>query len=180
MGRVSIIAILGNVGSGKSSVAKEVAHRLGGDYISAGDIARAMTEKRSIQDFISTGEFAPEDEMRKQFEIALRRCRKSVIVLDGMPRKPEQVAYLEKLVGMVIYYVIDVDIATIRCRLFKRGRLDDTPEVIHHRIDTGTKYLSGLMSVVGCGAVVVNGNRLINEIVDEICANWEQNGGIKQ
>jgi cytidylate kinase len=43
-----IIAICGEAGSGKSSVGRELAQRLGYEFYSAGDLRRAMARKRGI------------------------------------------------------------------------------------------------------------------------------------
>jgi cytidylate kinase len=53
-----IIAICGEAGSGKSSVGRELAHRLGYRFFSVGDLRRAMARKRglSLAEFNKLGE----------------------------------------------------------------------------------------------------------------------------
>jgi adenylate kinase len=122
------IVILGMAGSGKSTVGKEVAARLGWEYVSTGQIAREKVAGK----WIEKGQMAPEDELRAAFEEVIEPHDR--VVIDGMPRKEEQVAYLDELFDKVYYYELQIDEATARTRLSERGRTDDTKVAIEQRI----------------------------------------------
>jgi adenylate kinase family enzyme len=122
------ITIMGMAGSGKSTVAKEVAEQLGYHYCSTGDLARKLIDG----EWAELGLFAPESAMRAAFEEDIKGHE--IVVLDGMPRKPQQVPYLDTLFNKVDYYVISIDDDTATERLMERGREDDTPAAIKQRL----------------------------------------------
>lgn len=122
------ITIMGKAGSGKSTVAKEVAEQLGYHYCSTGDLARRLIGG----EWGELGLMAPENMMRAAFEKDIKGHE--MVVLDGMPRKPQQVPYLDTLFNRVDYYVISIDDDTATERLMERGREDDTPTAIRQRL----------------------------------------------
>lgn len=123
------ITVMGAAGSGKSTVAKMVAGRLGWHYVSTGDIARGLIDG----EWQALGLMAPEAEMREAFEQEV--AEHEYVVLDGMPRKPEQVDYLDIMFDDVQYFVIKISNQDAITRLLKRGRTDDTEGAIIQRLN---------------------------------------------
>jgi len=126
---------MGRTGSGKSTVGKLIAEALNWHYVSTGDIARSLTSEENINMlWQELGQFAPEEEIRKAFEVEIMD-HGDMVVIDGMPRKIEQINYLQSLFGGNIdYYLLDIDKDTARKRLFTRNRLDDTISTIENRL----------------------------------------------
>lgn len=164
------ITILGKAGSGKSTVARAVAERLGWQYISTGEIARSLPYYGEWQ---ALGFMAPEKQMRQAFEIAIEPH--DMIVLDGMPRKPEQVDYLDQLFDEVYYYVISIDDEEAKRRLIVRGREDDTPIAIGQRLKDYHRITAKALAKARRRHQVttIDGTLAIDEIVSYITYRFE-------
>lgn len=119
------IVLLGSPGSGKTAAGKLVAGMLGLPYISSGDIARAIGTP--------PGEMANESAMRQQLKSALATCD-SGFVLDGCPRFIDQAVWLNSVVGEFTLFCLAINSRVAISRLLKRGRKDDTDEIIRKRI----------------------------------------------
>jgi adenylate kinase family enzyme len=122
------ITIMGLAGSGKSTVARLVAESLGWHCCSTGEIARSLI----AGDWQELGTMAPEAQMREAFEADI--AGHDLVVLDGMPRKPEQVGYLDGLFDEVTYYVLVITTTQAVSRLLNRDRGDDTHNPMIQRI----------------------------------------------
>lgn len=128
------IAIMGMPGSGKSTVGRLVASRLGWHYVSTGELARRFIDG----EWSALGLMAPESEMRRIFKEAVSDY--DAVVIDGMPRKPDQVDFLDSIFDEVCYYVLSLDEQTARNRLYSRGRSDDTKVAIERRLSDYKRY----------------------------------------
>ena len=118
------IVLLGQSNSGKSTLGKVVAHKLGIRYISSGDIARSMKDVQ-IQKDLNSGEMAPEDKMREMILREINSCETSYI-LDGFPRFYEQYEWLNQHIDYDLVYVnIEVPYEDILSRAMSRSRRDD-------------------------------------------------------
>lgn len=117
------IILLGKSNSGKSTIGKKVAETLGIRYISSGDIARGMNDKKT-QEELNEGKLAPEDEMRK---CVLAEINKGdSYILDGFPRFYEQYEWINLQISHELVYVfIDASDEDIISRAKSRGRDDD-------------------------------------------------------
>ncbi|MEW6282854.1 MAG: adenylate kinase [Candidatus Eremiobacterota bacterium] len=139
------IVIMGGPGSGKGTQGKLLSERYGIPHISTGDLCRAEaaqdTERgRQVKALIEAGNMAPSDVVYELLHERLTEpdCEDG-FVLDGFPRVFEQVPMLRALrrdLGDADFLVVglEVDDSVSRDRLLKRGRKDDTPEVIEHRL----------------------------------------------
>ena len=134
------IALVGRAGSGKSTIGKILAEKLGFTYISTGDIARAMNDKN-----LAHGRMANEDDMRYMFRHMINECAingSCKFIIDGMPRTEEQVDFLREVFEEVNFIEIDTaeDIAIER--LLTRSRSDDSRQNIKARQDTYNQTIS--------------------------------------
>lgn len=140
------ILIMGPPGSGKGTQGALLAERYGVPHISTGELLRAEVESGSergqhIDSIIKDGNMVGSDLM---YEMLLDRmsaddCRNGFI-LDGFPRQFEQVPMFRALrreLGFDDFIVVGLEIpdSETHQRLAKRGRQDDTPEVIAHRLE---------------------------------------------
>lgn len=118
------VILLGQSNSGKSTLGKAVARRLGIRYISSGDIARSMNDA-SVQDDLNSGKMAPEDKMRSMILNEINSCDTSYI-LDGFPRFYDQYEWINQNIDHGLIYVnINVPYDDIISRATIRGRKDD-------------------------------------------------------
>lgn len=127
------IVFMGLPGTGKSTLGRKVATIRGYQYISTGDIARELADK-SWQD---KGELAPEDYIRIRFMEEISKIKKTNakgVIIDGMPRTVEQVYFISSLFHSIQYILLDAPHEVLLHRLCKRGRMDDTKDIIQKRI----------------------------------------------
>lgn len=140
------IALIGRAGSGKSTIGKILAGKLGFTYISTGDIARAMEDIN-----LACGGMADETSMRRAFKFIINMCEmhgKCQFVIDGMPRTAEQVDFLREVFKEVNFIEIETaeDIAVRR--LLARGRSDDNEQNIGRRQDIYNQEINHIKSKI--------------------------------
>lgn len=152
---MQIIVLMGIAGSGKSTVGRLVAERLGWRYLSTGDIAR----KHIGGMWQELGMPAPESEMKMAFDYAMEllSSNNDCVVLDGLPRKVEQIDYLTRWTDNPLYYVIDVDVETAKERLHERGRADDTESAIAMRLSNFKSSHAKIMKAIEHPVVTIDG-----------------------
>lgn len=140
------ILIMGPPGSGKGTQGKLLAERYNVPHISTGDLLREEVESGSdrgkkIDAIIKNGDMVGSDLM---YDMLLDRMTqddcKAGFILDGFPRQFEQVPMFRALrreVGFDDFIVVGLEIPDEEThrRLALRGRKDDTPEVIAHRLE---------------------------------------------
>jgi adenylate kinase len=144
------ILLLGPQGSGKGTQAKRISAEYGIPHVATGDMLRetiaAGTDLgRKVKPILARGDLVPDEDM-----IALIRERLSRddtaegFVLDGFPRTMAQAEALDAMlreIGRELTIVFELQLPEEVCmeRLLRRarleGRVDDTPEVVKHRLE---------------------------------------------
>ena len=169
------IILLGKSNSGKSTIGKKVAEVLGIRYISSGDIARGMNDKKT-QEELNEGKLAPEDEMRK---CVLAEINKGdSYILDGFPRFYDQYEWINQQISHNLVYVfIDVSDEDVISRAKLRGRDDD--ESIAKKLEFYREETYPMIKeIISCGSETVytvnNGTQsMVCNNVFEICRKVE-------
>ncbi|MDQ0664619.1 adenylate kinase [Arthrobacter ulcerisalmonis] len=143
------ILLVGPPGSGKGTQAKYIAEKLGIVAISTGDIFRQNVQNRTTlgleaQSYMDAGNFVPDTVTNGMVRDRLaQQDARLGFLLDGYPRTPEQVDFLDDLLAqdgqeLDMVLQLSVDTEELIQRLLKRaaleGRADDTAEVIRHRM----------------------------------------------
>lgn len=169
------ILITGLPGAGKGTLAKTLSE-LGKDitYVSTGDIAREISEESA-----STGAFAPEEWLRSEL---LKKVKKAhgagkPVVVDGFPRKAEQVVWAEKHMNRPLYVHLDTSPMICIRRLLVRGRADDTVANIARRMSDHSVAIDEVMSLVKQGErgedwITIRNNEAHDAKVVAITAEW--------
>jgi adenylate kinase len=178
------IVILGPPGAGKGTQAMRIAEEAGIPHVATGDLIRAEiaagTELgRQVESYNARGELVPD-------EILIGPVRQRLnepdaqpgVVLDGFPRTLAQAEALDTMmsdldreVSVVLNFLLPEELAEQRLllRALESGRADDTPEMIHHRMETMrvpddlVAYYRAKGNLVG-----IHADRTIDQVSEEV------------
>lgn len=133
------IIFLGPQGSGKSTQAKMLSKSLKLPYIEMSQLLRAKmgsanNDAKAITKAMDQGTLVPDNIVIRSLHQRLENpdCTMGYI-LDGFPRSREQLVGLPGGVSKVFYITISDEEALTR--LLKRGRIDDSEQIIKKRLN---------------------------------------------
>ena len=134
-----LILLMGGPGSGKGTLGRELAVRLGAEVRSTGQLLRDENDP-DIAAYLDRGDLVPEAELERVLTSAVHALAGKPLILDGATKKPHEAQWLlgkllafeRRLVG-VLYLEIDEAVAMRRILDHDRGRHDDAPEYQDHR-----------------------------------------------
>jgi adenylate kinase len=144
------VVFLGPPGAGKGTQAATVAQTLGVPHISTGDIFRTNVAQGTplgleAQRYIHSGHLVPDSVTNAMVRDRLQAVDAPTgFLLDGYPRTTEQADFLAEVLaagGHQLDLVIELDVADdvvvprLLARAQREERLDDTHDVIQHRMD---------------------------------------------
>ena len=145
------IMILGPPGAGKGTQAELISEEAGIPHINTGDMYRAAVAAGNdlgakVKPYMDKGELVP-DELT--IAVVRERLSQSDVVdgsvLEGFPRTLPQaealdeiLAEMERELSVVLHFQLSEELAEQRLlkRALEQGREDDTPEIIHRRMET--------------------------------------------
>ena len=145
------IVILGPPGAGKGTQAKLISEEAGIPHVNTGDMYRAAVAAGNdlgarVKPYMDAGELVPDD---LTIEVVRDRLSQADtmdgFVLDGFPRTLPQAEALDGILGdtdreitVVLDFHLSEELAEQRLlkRALEQGREDDTPEIIHRRMET--------------------------------------------
>lgn len=155
------ILLIGPQGSGKSTQGKLLSEYLNVPFISTGDIFREKSQEdtddgKKIKQILDSGQLVDDQITRKLVEERLTRSdAENGYILDGYPRTSEQADLFNTIdykFDLAINFQLSDQISIER--LMKRGRADDTPQLIKTRIDLYKLKTETLVSALrGFGVV---------------------------
>jgi adenylate kinase len=159
---VTRLLIVGPPGSGKGTQASRISEHLGIPTISTGDIFRKniaeQTELgRQVKAIVDSGDYVPDELTNALVKDRLEQAdADGGFLLDGYPRTPDQVAYLDGLLAArghvldaVLQLVADPEeiVRRLRQRSAEQGRADDSEEAIRHRQDVYLRETQPLLEI---------------------------------
>jgi adenylate kinase len=139
------IVLMGPPGSGKGTQAVQLAAALGCEHLSTGALLRAEISAGTplgdaVASVVSAGELIP-DELVDALVLPRARAAAAAAgyLLDGYPRSlPQARALLDTEIPPDRVIALDAPAPELMSRILRRaeveGRIDDTPEVIEHRL----------------------------------------------
>lgn len=133
-----MILFMGVAGSGKSIQGRQLADEKGYAWLSTGEFLRMLVSGQRRIEMIS-GKLLEDSEMIQLVDKVLRLIDvKEEFILDGFPRTKKQATWLlaQAEAGLLnLTHIIHLNASepAVRKRLLKRGRVDDTEEVIKRR-----------------------------------------------
>lgn len=128
------ILVTGPQGSGKTTQAKLLAEFLGVQFIGTGDLVRDRAKVdddvgQNIKEALAKGQLA---DNKTVSDLIREKVDGSGFVMDGYPRDEEQLELFDPEYNKVFY--LNISDEEVMDRLLKRGRADDTLDLIKERL----------------------------------------------
>lgn len=173
------IIILGPQGSGKSTQAGLLSQKLKSPMLDVGSLLRLKAQEqteagRKIKTLVERGELVDDSVTAAllQEEFSDKKY-KAGFVMDGAPRTVNQARLLENIVkpDKVFYLAVPEEI-NIK-RLLKRGRQDDTPELIKKRLSLYHENTQPALSYYREKGILteIDGTKISTEVFKDILAH---------
>lgn len=187
------LLIVGPPGAGKGTQATRIAEAYGIPTISTGDIFRANIKNETelglqVKAIVAGGDYVPDSLTNELVTDRLAEDDAAEgFLLDGYPRTPDQVRYLEELLSSkgqkldaVLQLVADQDeiVERLRKRAIEQGRSDDTEEAIRHRQEVYLRETAPLLEMFREQDLLieVDGLGTVEEVADRIRTALDANG----
>mgnify|MGYP000137201474 FL=1 len=173
--------IIGPPGSGKGTLAKQIAKQYNLHHISAGDLLRERSKKddetgKLIASLINNGNFVSDDLIKTIIEEEIQKNPE--FILDGFPRTTKQFHMLnkvfenekEKPIAIVLQAGMKIVLDRIKSRSEKENRADDQSEnILKTRM---TEYIKKTQPVVNqylkySSSIVLDANKSKEEVFEE-------------
>lgn len=135
------LIMLGIQGSGKGTQSKKLSEKYGMLHICVGDLLRDHISKKTVigleyeKEYVK-GNFAPDDIIFQMLDKELKKkeSNKKGYILDGFPRSPSQMEWLDQhhFINKCVH--LNITKRTALKRLKERNRPDDNDKSIKQRI----------------------------------------------
>ena len=190
---MSRLLIVGPPGAGKGTQAARIAERLEIPTISTGDIFRANIANGTelglqVKAIVDAGDYVPDELTNALVTDRLNKADAAGgFLLDGYPRTPDQVRYLDELLGShghtldaVLRLVADQDeiVRRLRKRALEQGRADDSEEAIRHRQEVYLRETEPLVAMYRTQGLLVEVDGLgsPDEVTERIWQAFAERG----
>ncbi|QNO37801.1 adenylate kinase [Protaetiibacter sp. SSC-01] len=187
------LLIVGPPGAGKGTQAARIAEHFGIPTISTGDIFRANIKNgtelgKRVKAIVDAGDYVPDSLTNELVTDRLSEADATTgFLLDGYPRTPDQVRYLDELLAShghkldaVLRLVADQDeiVRRLRKRAIEQGRADDSEEAIRHRQEVYQRETAPVLEMFREQGLLieVDGLGTVDEVTDRIWAAFAEAG----
>ena len=139
------VVFLGAPGVGKGTQAALLCERHGWKHFSSGELLRDAVTRRTplglqAKAAMDRGDLVADSILLGLIEEAVEQVGDTGFVLDGYPRNVVQARNLDEILArrkkeIDRVVLLSASESEVRVRLEARGRPDDTPETVHHRLE---------------------------------------------
>jgi len=142
---------------------------------------------QTIKSYIDNGNLVPLEIVINTIKSAIEKAPKDIVLIDGFPRSVEQMKALDEMLkesdDIELVSVIEVEVSedVARDRVLGRARgADDNVEVFNNRMKVFTEPLKDIQDFYSAQGklIKINGERTIEEIVDEMEQVIKEKAGI--
>jgi len=179
------LLIVGPPGAGKGTQASRIAERFGIPTISTGDIFRANIANETelgkrVKQIVDAGDYVPDSLTNELVTDRLSEADATTgFLLDGYPRTPDQVRYLDELLSShghkldaVLRLVADQEeiVRRLQLRSVEQGRADDSEDAIRHRQEVYQRETAPVLEMFREQGLLieVDGLGSVDEVSDRI------------
>ena len=187
------LLIVGPPGAGKGTQAALLSEALGVPTISTGDIFRSNIAEgtdlgKQVKAIVDAGDYVPDTLTNELVKSRLEEADAAGgFLLDGYPRTPEQVVYLDALLAAhghaldaVVRLVADADevVRRLRQRAIDQGRVDDSEAAIRHRQEVYQRETAPVLAMFGERGLLieVDGLGTVEDVSHRVLAALAQRG----
>jgi adenylate kinase len=176
-----ILVVFGAPGVGKGTQAELLSERKGIPHLSTGAALRQAIQDgtelgKTAKQFVESGRLVPDEIVTGIVRETLAHEEyKNGCILDGFPRTMAQAETLDAILkeqGREVACVLNVDVENdeIVQRMLKRGRQDDTEEIIRERLNVYTTSTLPLLEYYKKQGKLckIDGNGNIEEVYERI------------
>jgi adenylate kinase len=174
------VVILGPPGAGKGTQAKRISSETDLPHIATGDMLRAAIAAESelgrrVKPILDAGDLVPDELMIDLIRERLAQDdTANGFILDGFPRTYRQaealdamLADIDRELSLALEFQLPDEVAY--GRLLERGRSDDTPVKIRHRLDVQHVPEEGIAYYRAKGLLVgIDAHRSIDEVFADV------------
>jgi len=187
------LLIVGPPGAGKGTQAARIAERFGIPTISTGDIFRANIANETelgkrVKQIVDAGDYVPDSLTNELVTDRLSEADATTgFLLDGYPRTPDQVRYLDTLLeshghklDAVLRLVADQEeiVRRLQKRAVEQGRADDSEDAIRHRQEVYQRETAPVLEMFREQGLLieVDGLGSVDEVSDRIWSAFADAG----
>ena len=168
-----MIILFGPAGSGKSTQGRLIADRFGWKWLSVGQVLR---DSGRFAETLKEGKLVDDEQVitLMNYEIGKADAEGENVVLDGYPRDEYQARWLyenDKMKDVELVVVLKVPVEELWNRIEKRGRSDDTREVVERRFQVFHENIEGILKLFAeknVKIVEMDGVGSFEEVTDEL------------